>query len=445
LIDAIDREDQAAVGELIELPVNLQKDDLALFARRYILGSKLYRLLEEKLGQRDAQRAMLLARLDYLPRVDAGQLQWQMHEVRSGPVDQAPKEGAMGSLPDSRRLVVRMVRTERGWKVRLDDGIPALVALNVQDAPWRNRVIQQVTDELKAGTLATVDHVIDGLVPRAPDQAEPVKADRSTPPGAILVAAEAIDKGDAQTLADSFEMMGGDDGGLLRMAEQTVLERKVENAIRARFNPDQAERIVKDGFSRRGPLDMYERNVTGWAVEGDVARGVLKEPRYDVALRMTRRDGIWRIQLPPRSTMPQFDNAEEKLRQAARRRALQEVLDHPERFAKASAVLEALDPSRKEAAEVDVAAAARNRLEEIRQEMAKNPPRTPEEAEERALGLDLWEIGVALASKDAKEAARHYFAEGDDGSYVLARENRLIAAAELASAANREIGGEGRS
>lgn len=438
LIDAIDRDDVAAVGQLIELPLKLEKDELALFAQRYILGSKLFCLLEAKFGERDAQRVMRLARLDYVPRVDADLLKWETLEAGRPMKGQPVSETAIGSMRPGHGLV-RMVRTQEGWKTNLNSG-SAILVLDVQDAPWRNRVMQQVTDELKAGKLATIEQVIDGLVPRAPPQTEPVKADRSTPAGAIVAAAEAIEKGDAATFADSFEMSGGDDDGFLRrMAEQAVLEKKVENAIRARYPQDQAERIVKEGSLRRGLLNMYE-NVDGWVVEGDVARAALKERWYDVVRRMVRRDGIWRIQYPPRSTMASLNDPDERHRQEARMKALQEVLDHPGRFATAGALLDELNLSRKEMAqEVDVAAAARQQLEQIKQEIAKNPPRTPEEADEQELGLSLWELGVAVACKDAKEAAKHYFAEGDDGSYALARENRLLAAFELIVAVDKEI------
>lgn len=445
LIDAIERDDAAKVGELIELPVKLERDELALIAQRYILGSKLYWLLEDKFAQRDAQRVMRLARLDYLPRVDPHRLNWRMHEVHNRPGVQEPKEGAIGSDPDLPQRFVRMAKADQGWKANLDHGLPALLVLDVQDAPWRNRVMQRVTDELKAGMLATIDQVIDGLVPRPPPQPEPVKADRSTPAGAILVAAEAIEKWDVETLADSFEMIGGDDNGAFRrMAEQMILERKVEKAVRARFAPDQAERIVQEGSLRPGRpshLAVYQ-NVEGWAVDGDVARGALKEPLYDVVRRMVRRDGIWRIQYPPRSTIASLNDPEERRKQQARMTSLQELLDHPDRFATAGDVLEMLEPTRKEVAaqQADAGAEARKQLEEMRREMAKNPPQTPEEAEEHALALAFWEMGTALASKDAKEAAKYYFAEGDNGSYALARQNRLLAVIDLKHAVSREIG-----
>jgi hypothetical protein len=433
------------VGKLLELPLKLEGEELALFARRYILGSRVFALLEEKFGERDAQRVMRLSRLDYLPRLDADRLHWRTHEVRARPNARA-REGAIGTSPDSPRRIVRMVNTESGWKVNLDHGAPAILVLDVQDAPWRIRVMQKVIDELKAGMIATIDQAIDRLVPLAPDQAPVITADRSTPAGAVLAAAEALDKGDVTTLADSFEMMGGDDAGVLRaMAEQAVLERKVEHLVRARFPPEQAERIVRDASLRRGLLVMYQ-NVDGWVEDGDVARAALKERWYDVVRRMVRRDGVWRIEWPPRSTIASLNDPAEERKQQARMGALQEVLDHPERFATPGALLDALDENRREAAqEVDPAAEARLQIEQMRKEMANNPPRTPQEAEEQALGLAILELGAAVAAKDAHAAARYYFAAGDDGSYALARERRVLAAMEFSAAASKELGNDAGS
>ncbi len=347
----------------------------------------------------------------------------------------------MGSIPQSGRVVVLMVNTENAWKADLTGEIPAMVVLNVEDARWRNRIVQQVTDEVKAGRLTSIKQVIHALVLHPPEQHEPVKANRSTPEGAIVAAADALERDDAATLGDSFDVMGGDDDGFIRgMVEEAVLKCKVASTVRAKYPPDQAERIIREGSLKRGILVSYQ-NIPGWVVDGDVARAAFKEGFYDVTRRMVRRNGVWRIQFPPRHTLRTPDDARLELEEQARKAALQEVLDHPERFASAGALLEALNPSMKEMAaeQVDAGASARRQLEEIKQEMAKNPPRTPQEAAEHALGLSLWELGVAVASKDAKEAAKHYFAEGDDGSYAVARENRLLAAHELLLAADKEI------
>ncbi|CAN5498893.1 hypothetical protein BH09PLA1_BH09PLA1_21480 [soil metagenome] len=446
LVDAIGRDDALAARELLEFPLTLDGGKLTAFAERFLLGSKLYWILVDKFEPQRAERAIRQARLDYVPRVEADELTWQPWQVPGPFPSRELREGAIGAAPDHPGRV-RMVKTAEGWKAMVKSDLPALFALDVEDAPGRSRLVQRVINDIKTGELTTIEQVTAELVLRAPERKGPEVADRSTPAGAIVAARAAIEIGDVATFVDSFDVMGGDDDGFVRtLAEEAVLEKKVEKMIRAKFPQEQAERVVKEVLSRRSVLAGYE-SVAGWVEDGDVARAALKKGWYDVMRRTVRRDRIWRIQFPPRNTMRFREYEEDKLRQVARMKSLQEALDHPEHFATAGELLEALDPARRERAaeEVDAGGAARRQFEEMKREMAKNPPKTPKEREEYELGLALWEIAVAAASKDAPAAAKHYFAKGDDGSYTLARTNRSLAARDLIIAADKEVAGGAQS
>jgi hypothetical protein len=235
-------------------------------------------------------------------------------------------------------------------------------------------------------------------------------------------------------------MLGGDaQGAIRRDSERTIVAAKLARAFRAKYGPEQGERLVQTCSLR--PALEYLSGV-GWVVEGDVARGVREIGRYEVFPRMVRRDGVWRIQLPPQP--PPADakinkNDEDLLK---RRR---DVLEHLDKYPTVGSIVEMLesvrwderDPTTKEyVAEMEKQVRTAERI------LATRPTTSPEEAFMANFAIMLRRLSAARFAENPVESAKFYVADGDDGSYTLAREKRSIAIHHLLEAADKEIGGD---
>src|SRR5205814_2230501 len=92
---------------------------------------------------------------------------------------------------------VVMARTAGGWKLDRSGGLGALVAMHLEDAPWRNAVVEGVIDGVKSGRLNSAESVVDALILHAPATRPDTKPDRSTPEGAIVALFNAMENCDA--------------------------------------------------------------------------------------------------------------------------------------------------------------------------------------------------------------------------------------------------------
>jgi hypothetical protein len=178
-------------------------------------------------------------------------------------------------------------------------------------------------------------------------------------------------------------------------------------------------------------------------IDGDVARAALDQDRYghryDVALRMIRRGGIWRIELAPRdllSARPSGSDAE-------RARRENDVIAHLDRYRTPGSVLEVLDPVRAGEPKVnrnETVRQANQQIDEARKRLATQPASNPREKFDQEMQVTLLKLTAALVAGDAPAAAKFYLADGDDDqSYALAREQRALAVHRLSEAADKEI------
>src|SRR5439155_11605968 len=153
----------------------------------------------------------------------------------------------------------------------------------VEDAPWRNGVVQQVIDDVKSGKLDNANAARDALLVHAPaSRPTNPRADRSTPEGAITALLEAVENGDEAIVADSFRVARESDGGAMRrqLAARLVADRKLAKALLGKFGPDQGARLVRDCSLGTKEMWLGGYRDAAWVVDGDVARAALDRPTF---------------------------------------------------------------------------------------------------------------------------------------------------------------------
>src|SRR5439155_23318119 len=168
ILDALARGDEAAVADSMLMPVKLSRQQSLLYARRLILGSQLQWLLTEKFGAKTTRPVMVQGQLDFVPRLDPTASKWDA--IRALPQSAAvgSLEVAIGNPADRSGGWIVMARTATGWKLDRSTAPGALVAMHLEDAPWRNAVVRRVIDAVKAGKLKSADAVGDALILQAP-------------------------------------------------------------------------------------------------------------------------------------------------------------------------------------------------------------------------------------------------------------------------------------
>jgi hypothetical protein len=452
ILDAVARGDEAAVADLMLMPVKLSRQQSLLYARRLILGSQLQWLMSQKFGAQATRPVMLRGQLEFIPRLDPAALKWDADRPSPQSVAVGSLEVAIGRPADRSGNWIVMARTATGWKLDRSGGAGALVAMHLEDAPWRNAVVRRVIDAVKSGKLSSAEAVADALTLHAPaTRPDAQKADRSTPEGAIVALFDAMENGDAATVADSFQYMRESDNGATRrqFAERAVADRKLAKALVAKFGPEQGERLEADCGLRAMWLDIYRQ--VPWVVDGDVARAAIDQDRYghryDVGMRMIRGGGVWRIQYPPADLVewrrPKTED-EKKLDGwiAERARRENDVLAHLDQYPTPGSVLEVLQYARVEERQSDGEKRTKEvdqQVRDARKQLATRPAATTEEAFDQQMGMTILELSAALVHQDAAAAAKFYVADGDDGDYALARETRALAIHQLVEAADKQI------
>jgi hypothetical protein len=351
----------------------------------------------------------------------------------------------MGTAHGDGPPLLFMVRTADGWKLDRTIEFGPVLMLDLEDAPWRNTVISRALDDLKSGKISAADQLRYALTLHpSTTRATTAPSDRSTPEGAIATLMDAIESGDVDTVADSFRYLHEDAAGARARrihAECYVLDGQLRKALVSKFPDGQGAQLAEQHYLRNAWLRFYQIN---WVVDGDVARGTSKDMPYDSARRMIHEGGIWRIQLPPvefddRIVAKNEQQKEEQQRQAREMQRKQDVLGHLDRYKTPSAVAEALNEPAEQAHEM-TGDEVRKRIAEAKK-FAATQPLPKSERDKLEVDVSLMELGAALIDKDYPAAASWYFAEGDDGSYVLARVKRMMAWRALSDVSGRELSG----
>ncbi len=450
LIGGIERGDVGQVADSIALGrgTGLTEADRRTYAECMIAGSRLRWAVAEKFGEEEARRMAFRGELISVAKLRAADLEWEV--IAAGPpLEKAGMVAvALGQGKASKRNLGSMVRgaADGQWRLHRVTEMTALVAIQVDDAPWRNAMVERLLEDLKSGRLTSGKAVGDALVPHAPASRPATRqGDRSTPEGAIGEIEAAIERGEVGAVADGVVRArdAAGSGFAVDIADDAVTARKLRRAIERKFSEEQAKRICESVGLRLDWLEMYRK--AAWVVDGDVARAAFEPPeRYRLEFRMVKREGAWRISFPPKNQEEEARAAErgEKSREQGmveRTKLRKEVLAHFEEYKMPGALLEALDPARREMKEEG--RQVEERIKEMEKEAATHPAPTTAEAKEREVGTSLARLSAALVKKDVAEAAKYYFAEGDEGNaYVAARERRALAAEEFIEAVNKEIG-----
>jgi hypothetical protein len=361
-------------------------------------------------------------------------------------------ESVVGHSPDDRFEIVSMARTNDGYKLDRTHEIAALVLLNVEDAPWRNAVVSHVVDDVKSGKLSDAAAVSDALQLHAPaSHPSTVPADRSSPEGALFVLWDAVERGDEALIVDSFYFLREGDGGAARrhLAGRLVADHALAKALLAKFGAEQGRRLIQEcGLTyAHGSLDMHRR--ARWVVEDDVARAVMPYGRYDVAVRMVRASGAWRIEWVAENIGWQPDKTDDDKErdrwEQSRPQREMDVLKHLDRYPSPRSILTALSENYARQKQPDQEISAKEmdrRIAEARRQIATHPATSTRQAFEYEFGISMLQFSAAALRGDAKSASKYYFADGDDGAYALARVRRRLAIDELYEAVGKEIGGD---
>jgi hypothetical protein len=416
------------------------------YAESLIAGSRLYWLLEEKFGEAQAERLKREVRLIGVEKTDAEKVGWERH-APLGRANDGVSESAFAKETDSRGPSAIMVKTAEGWKSNLvgitGAGLPSGI---VEDAAWLNGRVARVMEQVKTGKLATAEAVKNALLLQAALPSGIIKADRSTPEGTVAAIEEAIEKGDVAGVADAVQWAPGWPENMgATAADEWVLRRKLRKVLVERFKPEQADRVIKEGGLRSSFMERYSE--VGWVIDGDVARAAFDPPqRYDPGMKMVRKNGKWRVWVPAHpSGNKDFGDKEAEI-WTARVERMRNVLEHLDQYKTPGDVLEVLNSARAERQQDEakmkrqVEASAKEMDEELKRRKAAKAL-TPEQAEEGQLVQSFNGIALGFANRNAEEAAKYFYVKGDaDGAYPVARMKRLLAARDLASAVDKEIG-----
>ncbi len=436
LLDALADGDEATVANLSLLPFPISRDESLGYARRLILSSRLDWLLVDRFGEKRARSILAPARLEHVAWIDPEEMTWQSLRLQPRATSTGATEKMLGHGPglDARYLI--MYRTPQGWKLNRETEMPALVMLDLDDVQWRCKVLTHVLQGIHSDRLQTPRQITDALLPHAPATRPTTKPfDRSTPEGALATLFAALDAGDAKGVADSLQYPRQEQSSAKNrrvFAERLVADRALVKALEVKFEPEQSARIIRESSLAPKFLERYTQ--AAWAVDGDVARAVFPQPYYNIGMRMIRRDRVWRI-----CWMPPTDD--DQNRELARTKREQAVLRDLDKYSTPGAVLRALNetvaeqPGREQSLKT-----LRQQLADAERAAATQPARSADEQFHRELGMLYGHLAEALLSENPQEAAKHYYAAGDDGSYCVARERRALAAHDLLDAAGAEIG-----
>ena len=452
LLDAIDRDDAAAVADSVLLPIELRGADRTIEAERLALGSRVAWAIADRFGRDAADHWAWYAALAVVPRADVATVTFNDsgHPNRPGVVALA-----IGQSPHAHPI--RMARVGPAWRYdRTDLASPFDIAFGREDAAWRHPTLRAALDGLRTGKIADEAALAAALVPPVtPVPAHPHPADRAVPSDVPWAVRIAVDAGDAAEVADCYDRPAAQDGDVRASADLEVLKRKLDRALHAKFGPAQGDRLVNSCNLATATITDGYANVQ-WAVDGDVARGLRDGVRLDPLVRMRRRAGRWRIERPfgrlPADVLSGRERAAalEVGRSIAADTAKDaDVLAHLDRYPDPGSVLDELDVVQSEYAHRDPAkaqadAAARRaeaiasfaRAEREFVDRRATMPQTERDQTEIQLSFQRQLFAAAAATRPVSL----YVADGDPGGgYVVAREHRNEAAVALWSAADRNV------
>jgi hypothetical protein len=452
LVDGIRRGDANGVVESIAFGpgVEMSASDRRVYGESFIASSKLRWVVEEKFGTAAGRLLAMRADLPSVAKIEPDTAQWEENESTALEA-LGVKRIAFERVGDSKIAALAMVRmTDGGWRLhKVMENVSALF-IQVQDGPWRIQKIHQAMQDLEAGRLKSAQQVGDALIPHVPTSRPAVRGgDRSTPDGAVAALRTAIEREHMTAVADGF-MQGNEAKNTefaKALAEDLVTARLLTQAVQRRFSAEQAHHILENAGVRFIWLETYWK--AAWEVDGNVARGAFEPAeRYRWDIRMTRSGGVWRIWFPSRdqAEVARAKQRGQKSRQqemVERTKGRKEVLAHFDTYKSVGALVEALNRTRQEQNEqpTQLERRADERFKELERARASHPPATTREARERDIGESFVRIEIALTKRNAEEAAKYFYAQGDGGDgYVLARERRVLAAMQLQEAASKEIG-----
>jgi hypothetical protein len=447
LLNAIDHDDLEMVAHSVLYPLALAGAEGRLMAERLVVGSKLTWAIADKFGDDASVRAHRYAELASVPRENIAALTFE--------VEQHPPAGiaAMMRVKDAPGRYFAMVRMHNDWKLDRSHQSIGELGVIIEDAPWRNAILHRVLDDLKAGKISDEDALHAALVPaitQMPTTTSPT--DRSIPSNVPWAIQIAIESGDEAEVADCYTQLGVDPTNEIRsQAHLMVATRKLDRALHEKFGPAIGDRITATCGLKNNNITEYYANVK-WAIDGEVARGIRDEYRLDSLMRMRRRAGKWRIELPPDRSADAIFPYERQHQQdiadlfASRRKKIDDVLDHLDKYSDPGSVLDVLDPARSEEASVDPktqAAKEQARRDELAAQLkqqqaefaANRASLSAQEEAETELSFSLIQ-GFYLSTG----APTVYFVQGDpDGAYLRARRHRLQATRALIHAVDREV------
>jgi hypothetical protein len=456
LLDALDRGDIDTIADSILYSVDLTGNDRILAAQRSLISYRLFQSIEAKFGNQIASQTSHLAGLGITPQpIDVEALQFKIDLN----VPKAPRTDliAQAIAQPTESQFINMTRVGDAWKYDRSHGPVALLAFTLEDAPWRNQMLQRALADLNAGKIKDENALMRALIPQPPTtQPSTQVADRSVPRGVSAAVQAAIDADDINTVLDCFTTTDGSNGAFYSIdARLWVSGHKLAKALRSKFGPIQGDRLVQECFLDTRNATIQYSNVQ-WVIDGDVARGVWAGRRFDPFLRMLRRNGVWRIELPPdrfgaATPKSEVDRRQKDLADGNTKEAkIQEVLTNLNRYPDPGSILDELNPASSDEAhrdpkkdQTDAQAQHDEQLAELgkakREFATTQASLTPQDRAKQEFAFSFMDQVLHNPHGDAIPDSI-YTADGPDGpAYIRARLHRRDAAGELSQAATREV------
>lgn len=444
LIAAIESSDLDAFQDSVALPAGLDAPTRRAFIEQLFLATQLEWWMEQHLPNDQAFGILNDAGYRYFRRVDPDQVQWRQAAKKPAAEDQPATRmyGTSGLGPTVRHI--SMVLQQDQWKAQGPSGTadsPVLVPM--QNIPERTQLLRQTMADCASGKLATFAQIRTAL------STPPVTAATTLPagvPGTELLKPllNAIEQGNHHAV-ESALLIHDDSGETPRfLADRLILSKKIESAIRARFPTEQGNTLAETFGLKNSILRRYL--IAVWTVDGNTARVDFRPPdqRYDAATLLTKIDGLWCLEfrtLP----IPKPKNAEKIYL-----KELRKILANIPSYATVGDLREAINAARtpdprttSRPAKLTPAEELERTLAALRQAEAQIPP-GPQNEPDRIRLATLFACAHATLGT-AQDAARFYYAAGDDGSYTVARLQRFQAGRDLELAAYKQLDVSGLS
>ena len=314
LVDAIEREDEAAIAATVVAESDAARRFARVYARAEVAMRRYWRAATRRWGRRECIEAYVRRGLR-LPdaHLEFPDVEWDVQGDRAV-LRYDPGRRYVGAPSPLRKVDGR-------W---LYDPFPRARPREIEHAAARAEEtaakIEKLTADVEAGRLASVHEAVDVLYPHQRGQPRPEppeltqeQLDPRTIGGAMMSLGKAYEVRDARAAAD-FYHVDGPAAAARELAEvyarRVLAVHDLLGAVASQFDGSEIGLLE---FGLTDPRDdLFGHLITQWTIDGDRATGTNDAGPADATMRRVK--GVWKIDLTPPPGSPPADQVAAELR-----------------------------------------------------------------------------------------------------------------------------------